>query len=176
MGEPASVDEQVPDAAVPLVHPDGRVTTTPLSALVEDRPTLVCFYTMDFSPDCIEEWCSFRDLDWFASGERIRVVGVSKSGVRLHRRFIDLLDLGFPLYADSDLELAEAFGVDYRALGVFRRSRRSCFLLDGDRTVRYRWLGEHWLDPSRDTPPLGDIRDAVDAELGEPKTDTSGFA
>jgi peroxiredoxin len=170
-----AVGETAPEFTAPLVRPDGTTTDTPLSELLAERPVLLSFYTVDFSPDCIEEWCSFRDFDWFASGEQVSVVGISKSGPRLHRSFIDRLDLGFPLYSDPNLDVAAAFGVDYRAFKLFSRSRRSCFLLDTDRTIRYRWVGDHWLDPTRDTPPVGEIHDAIRAELGDPDTEQFGM-
>jgi peroxiredoxin len=170
-----AVGEHAPDVTAPLVGPDGSVTEVSLSELAADKPVLLSFYTIDFSPDCIKEWCEFRDFEWFASGDRVEVVGASKSGVRLHRKFIDRLDLAFPLYADSDLAFAEAFDVDYRAFGLFRRARRSCFLVDEDLEVRYRWVGDHWLDATRDTPPVSDLRDGIDDVLGEPDTDTFGF-
>lgn len=114
-------------------------------------------------------------LRLFASGEHVRVVGVSKSPPWLHRRFIDRLDLSFPIYSDPDLEIARAFDVDYRALGLFERAKRSCFLVDTDGTVRYRWVGDHWMDPTRDTPPVGDIYEDVTEILGTPETETFGF-
>ncbi len=46
--------------------------------------------------------------------------------------------------------MAEAFGVDYRTFGLFRRPWRSCFVVDSDGIVRYRWLADHRLDPTRD--------------------------
>ena len=135
---------------------------------------LLSFYTVDFSPDCIEEWCSFRDFDWFSTGS-VQVVGISKSSTWLHRKFIDRLDLEFPLYSDRNLDIATAFGVGYRALGVSRRAKRSCFLVDTDGVVRYRWVGEHWLDPTRDTPPVGEIHEEI-REIVEPEEpDTFGF-
>jgi peroxiredoxin len=100
------------------------------------------------------------------------VVGISRSSTWLHRQFIDRLDLEFPLYSDPDLDVSSAFGVTYRALGVSRRSRRSCFLAGTDGTIEYRWVGEHWLDPTRDVPPVSEmydeIRDIVDTE--DPET------
>lgn len=106
----------------------------------------------------------------------MQIVGVSKSGTWLHRKFIDRLDLTFPIFSDTDLEIAEAFDVDYRVLGLVRRARRSCFLIDTDRTVKYTWIGEHWLDPTRDTPPVGDIHDAVREALDvEGSEETFGF-
>jgi peroxiredoxin Q/BCP len=161
------VGEQAPDFRAPLVSPDGTTERVALSDLLAEKPVLLNFYTADFSPDCIDEWCSFRDFDWFASGDEVQVVGISKSSDGLHRRFIDYLDLGFPLYSDPDLDVAEAFDVRYRAFKISARARRSCFLLDADRTVRYRWLGDHWLDPTRDTPPVREIHEAIVEELGD---------
>lgn len=169
------VGAAAPSVREALVKPSGEVREVPLAELYADKPLLLCFYTADFSPDCIEEWCSFRDLDWFASGDHVRVVGASKSRPMFHRKFIDALDLTFPMYADTDLELAAAFDVKYRTLGLFKRSRRSCFLIDTDGTVRYRWIGDHWLDPTRATPPVGEIHDDVMEILGESEPDTFGF-
>ncbi|MGM0590790.1 MAG: redoxin domain-containing protein [Halobacteriota archaeon] len=167
-GPGLSVGATASDFTAPLVSPGGGVEQVALSSLLADGPVLLCFYTVDFSPDCIEQWCSFRDFEWFASGDTVQVVGVSKSGTRLHRRFIERLNLGFPLYSDRSLAVARAFDVDYRTFGLVRRSRRSCFLLDKDRTVRYRWVGDHWLDPTLDVPPVSEIYEAVNEELGLP--------
>jgi peroxiredoxin len=172
---PIEVGETVPDVTATLVRPDGTDEAVSLGTLLGDRPVLLSFYTVDFSPDCIDEWCSFRDFDWFSSGEHVEVVGCSKSSPSLHRRFIDYLGLKFPLYSDSDLRLSDAFGVTYRALGVSKRSRRSCFLVDRDLTVQYRWVGEHWLDPTRDTPPVGEIHDAITERLDVGEPETFGF-
>ncbi|WP_042661910.1 redoxin domain-containing protein [Haloferax sp. ATB1] len=170
-----SVGETAPDVTQTLVAPDGDVSERSLSELAADKPVLLCFYTADFSPDCIDEWCALRDFDWFASGDAVRVVGASKSGVEMHRRFIDRYSLLFPLYADTDLELAAAFDVVYRTFGVSKRSRRSCFLLDENLTVRYRWLGDHWLDPTRDVPPLTAVHEGVTEALDLDEPETFGF-
>lgn len=167
--------ETVGDVEAPLVQPDGSVETTALSGLYADRPLLVVFYTNDFSPDCVSEWCSFRDYGWFASSESVRVVGVSRSRVSTHKRFIDYLNLDFPLFSDRDLEMSDAFGVTYRAFHLFPRAKRSVFLLDTDGTVQYSWVGDHPLDPTRDQPPLDEVRTAVE-DLSDDETETFGFA
>jgi peroxiredoxin Q/BCP len=173
---PLAVGETAPDFTAPLVRPDGSTTTTAFSELLDDGPVLLSFYTADFSPDCIEEWCAFRDFDWFASGEHVQVVGVSKSRTSVHRRFIDRLGLGFPLYSDRDLSVSEAFGVKYRVFGLISRSKRSCFLVDTDRTVRYVWVGQNRFDPTLDTPPVGEIHECVAEVLGEDDVETFGFS
>ncbi|PSP82474.1 peroxiredoxin [Halobacteriales archaeon QS_1_68_17] len=174
MGEADGLDvgDRAPDFEAELVWPDGGTERVALSELLSETPVLLAFYTADFSPDCVIEWCAFRDFDWFASSDAVQVVGISRSNASLHRRFIDFLGLEFPLYADPDLAVAEAFDVRYVALKLSARARRSCLLIDRDRTIRYRWLGEHWLDPTRDTPPVDEIYEAVRAEFG---TDAERF-
>jgi peroxiredoxin len=169
------VGARAPEFTAPLVQPGGETERVALSTLLEEKPVLLSFYTVDFSPDCIDEWCSFRDFEWFASGDAVQVVGVSKSGPRLHRGFIQLLDLNFPLYTDPDMAVGRAYDVSYRAFGLFERPRRSCFLIDSDRRIRYTWIADHWLDPSRDTPPMDELRTAVREELGDDDPDTFGF-
>ena len=169
-----AVGERAPEVSETLVRSDGETTETALSDLYGEKPILLSFYTNDFSPDCMEEWCSFRDYDWFASGDDVRVVGVSKSRPYTHRKFIDYLDLNFPLYADTDLAISDAFGVTYRVFKVAARSRRSCFLVDSDGVVRYKWVGEHPLDPTRDTPPVAEVHEAIVEEFGD-DPETFGF-
>jgi len=169
-----AVGDDVPDVAADLVRADGSVDSTPLAELYADGPLLVVFYTNDFSPDCIDEWCAFRDYGWFTSTNDVTVVGSSKSRVATHRKFIDYLDIDFPLYSDRDLAVSDAFGVSYRTFKVFPRSKRSVFLVDEDGVVQYRWVGDHPLDPTRDQPPLDEIRAAVEELSGE-EPETFGF-
>ncbi|MFB6120262.1 MAG: peroxiredoxin family protein [Halobacteriaceae archaeon] len=166
-GPGVAVGETVPDVAAPLVYPDGDVETVSLSELSDEKPVLVVFYTNDFSPDCVREWCAFRDFGWFATTGDVRVVGVSRSRVRTHRAFIDRLDLPFPLYSDRDLDVTEAFGVRYRVLGLVARPHRSVFLVDEDLTVQYRWLADHPVDPTRDAPDVSAIHEAVQDYLSD---------
>lgn len=164
---PLEVGMDAPQFTAPLVSPDGGTEEIPLQSLLEEAPILLAFYTNDFSPDCINEWCSFRDYGWFAADDRFNLVGISKSRPSTHRRFIDRLDLQFPLYADTELAVTQAFGVEYRLFKLARRARRSCFLIDQSGEIRYRWLAEHRIDPTRATPDLEELRAALDSELGE---------
>lgn len=161
-----SVGETAPDFEAPLVRPNGETTQQSLDGLLADGPVLLCFYTNDFTPDCTGEWCEFRDYEWFDDpGESVQIIGVSKSRPPTHRKFIDVFDLGFPLYSDPNLDLAAAFDVRYRTFKLFPRSKRSCFLVDHDREVRYKWVGEHRIDPTMDTPPVEEVYEAIRAEL-----------
>jgi peroxiredoxin len=177
MGDSTGLDvgETVPDFSGELVFPDGRTERVSLSELVTDKPVLCNFYTADFTPDCVNEWCSFRDFDWFASGGDVQVVGISKSGAAMHKRFLDYLDMGFPLFADTDLDIADTFDVRYRAFKLSARARRSCFLVDDTRTIRYKWVADHWLDATRDTPPVDELHEAIVEEL-DTGAETFGMA
>lgn len=169
------VGASVPDASQMLVEPGGVANETALSDLYAEQPVLLTFYTNDFTPDCMKEWCSFRDYDWFNSTDDVRVVGVSKSGVPTHRWFIDFLGLGFSLYSDAGLELTREFGVKYEAFKIAPRSRRSCFLIDTDGVVRYKWVGDHPIDPTRDQPPISEIHEVIMDEFGGSERETFGL-
>lgn len=151
----------------PLTRPSGETESIELPALLTDRPVLLAFYTNDFSPDCISEWCSFRDDAWFEPGGRVQVIGVSKSRPSTHRRFIDHLDLPFPLYSDTDLAVAGEYGVRYRLFKLLPRARRSCFLIDQEGLVQYAWIGNHRIDATRTAPPMDEIHAAIEAALGQ---------
>lgn len=158
---------EAPTFTAPLTRPNGETESVGLSALLDDRPVLLAFYTNDFSPDCISEWCSFRDDAWFEPGAGVQVVGVSKSRPYTHRKFIEHLDLPFPLYSDTDLAVAEAYEVQYRLFKLLPRARRSCFLIDREGVIQYAWVGNHRIDATRTTPPMDEIHAAINEALGE---------
>ena len=159
------VEREAPDFSAPLTYSNGETETVALSTLLADGPVLLAFYTNDFSPDCITESCAFRDGRWFGSDGAVQVVGVSRSRPFTHRKFIDHLDLEFPLFSDSDLTITEAYRVKYRLFKLLPRPRRSCFLIDRDGRIRYKWIGDHPLDATRDTPSMNEIHAAIDEEL-----------
>jgi|AntDeeMetagen134_2_1112570.scaffolds.fasta_scaffold01009_4 peroxiredoxin len=159
------VGTEAPDFTAPLVRPERETEPVALSTLLEDSPVLLAFYTNDFSPDCVTEWCSFRDDAWFDASDEVQVVGVSRSRPFTHRRFMEQLDLSFPLYSDTDLAITEAYGVRYRLFKLLPRARRSCFLIDQEGKIRYTWVAEHPIDATRDTPSMHEIRAAIEEEL-----------
>jgi peroxiredoxin len=161
------VGTEAPDFTAPIVWPTGDTETVALSALLADGPVLLAFYTNDFSPDCISEWCAFRDDAWFDPEEGVQIVGVSTSRPYTHRKFIDYLGLEFPLYSDPELAIAEAYGVRYRLFKLLPRARRSCFLIDSDRSVRYAWIGTHSIDATRTTPPMSEIHAAIEELISD---------
>jgi peroxiredoxin Q/BCP len=103
---------------------------------------LLYFYPKDDTPGCTREACAFRDRlpDFERLG--VPVFGVSADTVRAHDRFALKHKLGFPLLADPDHSLIEAYGV-WVEKSLYGRKyfgiQRSSFLVDPDGRVEKAW-------------------------------------
>ncbi len=101
-------------------------------------PYLIYFYPKDDTPGCTKEACAIRDAwsDFESAG--LKVIGVSKDSERSHLKFQDKYTLPFPLIADTELELANAFGVfgEKKFMGrVYDGIHRMSFLIAADGTI-----------------------------------------
>ncbi|MFN4032853.1 MAG: thioredoxin-dependent thiol peroxidase [Fimbriimonadales bacterium] len=74
------------------------------------RWVVLYFYPKDMTPGCTQEACSFRDLHADFEQEGIVVLGVSADDVQSHRKFADTYELPFPLLADTEHTVSEAYG------------------------------------------------------------------
>ena len=68
------------------------------------------WYPKDDTPGCTTEACEIRDNFSLLSGEA-EVFGVSPDSVKSHQKFRDKFSLPFPLLADTDHAVSEAYGV-----------------------------------------------------------------
>lgn len=75
------------------------------------RPMIIYFYPKDNTPGCTAEACSFRDGYERLLSMGYALVGVSKDSGASHIRFAEKYSLPFPLIADDDTSLNQAFGV-----------------------------------------------------------------
>ena len=75
------------------------------------RKLVLYFYPKDATPGCTSEACSLRDNYDRLLQKGYAVVGVSVQDGKSHRKFIEKYQLPFPLIADTDHALVEAFGV-----------------------------------------------------------------
>ncbi|NJD24227.1 MAG: peroxiredoxin [Betaproteobacteria bacterium] len=101
------------------------------------RKLVLYFYPMDDTPGCTKQACSLRDANADIAARGAAIVGISAQGVDSHRRFSEKYSLNFPLLADTDLEIARAYGVAGSGLGGLLRSvvkvaERVTFLIDED--------------------------------------------
>ena len=89
-----------------LVSQSGPVKSSDLLG----KRYVLYFYPADDTPGCTKEACSFRDhLPRFMS-LGVPVYGVSPQDVTSKQKFADKYGLNFPLLADTDHKVAEAFG------------------------------------------------------------------
>lgn len=75
------------------------------------KKILLYFYPKDDTPGCTTEACGFRDKYEALSQLGLVILGVSKDGVKSHKKFADKYKLIFPLLADIDGKVCEAYGV-----------------------------------------------------------------
>jgi len=99
------------------------------------RKVVLYFYPKDDTPGCTKQACGIRD-DWSAFQELDAVVlGVSPDSVKSHVKFKEKYDLPFPLLADEDHAVAEAYDV-WKPKKIFGKEvlgiERSTFVIDED--------------------------------------------
>jgi peroxiredoxin Q/BCP len=68
------------------------------------------WYPKDDTPGCTTEACEIRDNWQMLSGEA-DLFGISPDPVKSHQKFRDKYNLPFPLLADDDHKVSEAYGV-----------------------------------------------------------------
>ena len=122
-----------------LASDQGGVVT--LSSL-RGRKVVLYFYPKDDTSGCTTQACDLRDsLPRFESLDAV-VLGVSPDSVASHRKFRDKYGLNFPLLADEDHAVAEAYGV-WAAKSMYGRKymgiERSTFLIGEDGRVLEAW-------------------------------------
>jgi peroxiredoxin Q/BCP len=101
----------------------------------EGRWLVLYFYPKDETPGCTAEACDFRDM---LPGMDAAVLGVSPDSLESHRKFQENHSLPFPLIADEDHSLAEAYGAWGEKQNYGRSSVgiiRSTFIIDPEGRV-----------------------------------------
>ena len=130
-GEPA------PDFTLPSDE-GGTVTLSDLRG----RRVLLYFYPKDDTPGCTIQACDLRDAMPSLEERDVVVLGVSPDPVSSHRKFKEKHGLNFPLLADEDHAVAEAYGV-WREKSMYGKSylgvERSSFLIDEEGTLAEVW-------------------------------------
>jgi len=128
------VGEEAPDFTAEAIggeYGDGGEVT--LSKLRGERVVLV-FYPRDLTPGCTTQACALRD-SWSRLEGRAKVFGVSTDDLASHRKFIDKKELPYPLIADPEKRIVEAYGVwgDKSMYGrIFKGTERSTFVIGAD--------------------------------------------
>ena len=109
MPKPA-LHSKAPDFTAPVIggrHKDGDNVT--LSEL-KGQNVVLYFYPKDDTPGCTKQACGLRD-GWKAISQKALVFGVSTDSIKRHAKFILKHELPFPLIADEDHTIVNAYGV-----------------------------------------------------------------
>ena len=78
---------------------------------LKGKPVVLYFYPKDDTSGCTTEACEFRDHWKAVQKAGAAVLGVSPDPVTAHDKFRAKFKLPFPLLADVDHAVAEAYGV-----------------------------------------------------------------
>lgn len=100
------VGDKVP--AFETVDQDGKVFS---SEHLNGKDVILFFYPRDMTPTCTEEVCNLRDNYSALIKKGYTVIGVSADEVIKHQKFILKYQLPFPLLADVERKVIDAFGV-----------------------------------------------------------------
>jgi peroxiredoxin Q/BCP len=122
--------------AFSLAAADGRTLT--LDDL-RGTPSVLYFYPAADTPGCTTQACDFRDNLASLQAHGYQVVGVSPDEPAALAAFAEKYDLTFPLLADPDRQVLEAYGA-YGEKTMYGRTVtgviRSTFVLDADGRVQ----------------------------------------
>lgn len=75
------------------------------------KTVVLYFYPKDDTPGCTIQACEFRDTVSKFNSKGAVVLGVSPDSPESHQRFINKFGLTFPLLADTEQKVCEAYGV-----------------------------------------------------------------
>ena len=75
------------------------------------KKLILYFYPKDDTPGCTAEACNLRDNFSVLKKEGFELLGVSPDNPKKHKKFIDKYSLPFPLIADTEKEILNAYGV-----------------------------------------------------------------
>jgi peroxiredoxin Q/BCP len=110
-------------------------------------PVVLVFYPGDNTPVCTRQLNAYTaDIDAFREVDA-QVLAISPQSVESHDEFsADQGGFGFPLLADEDKAVGEAYGI----LGPVGFYRRSIFVIDGEGVIRHahRAVAGVWFRPT----------------------------
>ncbi len=99
------------------------------------KTVILYFYPKDDTPGCTAEACSFRDNYQSLLSKGFQVIGVSTDDEKSHKKFETKYSLPFPLIADEDKSIVEAYGVwaEKNMYGKkYMGTVRTTFIINGD--------------------------------------------
>jgi peroxiredoxin Q/BCP len=128
-----NVGDKAPDFEVR----DDRDKTFHLSDL-KGKTVVLYFYPKADTPGCTKESCEFRDTAKQYAKKNAAIVGVSPDEPSAQAKFKSKYELTFPLLADADHAIAEAYGV-WKEKSMYGKKymgvERTTYVIDPDGTI-----------------------------------------
>lgn len=122
------VGELVPDFT--LVDQDEKSHTL---SQYRGKKVVLYFYPKDMTPGCTVQAEGMRDSMNDLEAKCIVVLGVSVDDVKSHKKFVEKHNLNFPLLADTEKTVVQAYGV-WKEKSMFGKKymgiQRDTFLID----------------------------------------------
>jgi len=106
----------------------------------EGKKLALYFYPKDATPGCTKQACNLRDNIGLLAEHGVSVVGVSPDGDDSHEAFAAKHELPFPLIADPEHEIIDAYGVwgEKKNYGkTYQGLQRTTFLIDESGVIQH---------------------------------------
>ncbi len=103
------------------------------------KKLVIFFYPKASTPGCTAEACNLRDNWETFKAQGYAILGVSADSQKRQQNFKEKYELPFPLLADADKEVIEAFGVwgPKKFMGKeYDGIHRTTFVIDEDGKIR----------------------------------------
>jgi thioredoxin-dependent peroxiredoxin len=125
------LNQPAPAFTLPTYGGDGEVSLQDFRG----QWVVTYFYPKDFTPGCTLEAQRFqRDLPQYLS-RNTQIIGISADSVDTHAEFCDSEGLKFPLLADTEGTVSQAYGSWFGYL-----SARHSFIIDPEGVLRERFV------------------------------------
>jgi peroxiredoxin Q/BCP len=121
VGDPAPVVSAVTDTGATLNLGD---------VYAQNKYTVVWFYPKALTGGCTKQGCSLRDASAELTKRGAAVVGVSTDSVESQKKFKETNNFPFPLLADTDKKVLQAFGQKPLMMAA-----RECYVIKGGKIV-----------------------------------------
>lgn len=109
MPKPA-LNSLAPDFTAPVIGGSYPADATLTLSQLRGQKVVLYFYPKDDTPGCTTQACALRD-DWSQIADKARLFGISIDPIKRHAKFIQKYTLPFPLIADEDHAIVNAYGV-----------------------------------------------------------------
>ena len=103
------------------------------------KTLVLYFYPKDDTPGCTAQSCSLRDEYQYLTKKDFAVLGVSKDDEKSHQKFIKKFSLPFPLIADVDKTIIQAYDVWGKKMfmgRIFDGILRTTFIIKDKKIIR----------------------------------------